>query len=191
MQLQDPIETLVSTVNKTTRKSGQSLIEVTIGIAVLVPVTLILVDLSVVLWGVQANVLTCRSAARSAASGDPEAATERAQVVIDRVDGRGPATMVSNSVLALPVEVNVVSKPMPQRDPSTEKEVNPGGPVNGSVTVTTEVEIRPFLLHSFFAKSKALTFMAKQTCPITYVMSPSPQLSNSESDNLENLSSDF
>lgn len=152
------------------RKSGQSLIEVTIGIVVLVPVTLTLIDLSVALWGVQENDHTCMSAARAAASGAPEEATDRAQIVLDRADGRGPTAMVSNSVLACPVQVDITSKPETQRDPVTKEEVNPGGAVVGSVTVTSEVEVKPFLLHSFFTKAKSLKFTSQHSCPITYVV---------------------
>lgn len=162
------------------RRFGQSLIEVTVGITTLGAVVLILLDLSIMLWGVEANDLTCRSAARAAASSNPAEATERAQTVVDRTNECNTSTIISNSLLVAPAEVYIASEPVPQCDPISGKEFNPGGPVTGTVTATTEVEIRPFVIQCFFGKGKKLTFRSQHTFPITYVESASRPPSNQQ-----------
>jgi hypothetical protein len=44
------------------RRNGQSLIEVTVGIVIFVPIFLVLFDLSVILFAVQQNESVCRNA---------------------------------------------------------------------------------------------------------------------------------
>jgi hypothetical protein len=147
---------------------GQSLIEVTIGIVVLVPVLLFLTDFIFVLWGVQANDLVCRDAARAAAFGDPVDATARAQAVVESTADR-QSLLVSPSILIPPVDVQVSHEPVVQFDPISHREFSPGGPVTGTVTAVTEIEIRPFVMRIFTANTRKLTFRSHQKFPITYV----------------------
>jgi Flp pilus assembly protein TadG len=150
------------------RRAGHSLIEVTIGIVVLAPVVLFLLDFSFVLWGVQTNDQLCRNAARAAAFGNPTEATERAQAVLSGTNQS--SNLVSNSTLIGPVQVNVTHEPPTEFDPLSRTESSPGGPVSGDVTVETEVRITPFLLQKFVGRQRNLTFRAQESYPITYIM---------------------
>jgi Flp pilus assembly protein TadG len=152
------------------RRNGQSLLELTIGIVVLAPVVLVLLDLSFMLLGAQSNDKICLSAARAAAAGDPSQASARAQSVIERAEQRKPAAMISNPVLSEAPLVEIRSCPETQKDPFTNKEFNPGGPITGAVTVTTQFEFRPLIINTFFTKERKLTFRAQHSFPITYVV---------------------
>jgi hypothetical protein len=158
-------------MNNTMRKTGQSLIEVLVGITVLIPVALLMLDLTMIVWAVQSNDVLCRSAARAAANGNPAQATSRAQTVIDRARAGSLGRMISNFLLVSPVETKITGSPKSEIDVALEKQVNPGGPVSGSTTVTTEVEVKPFMVHMFYGKT-SLRFRAQQTFPISYVMPP-------------------
>jgi hypothetical protein len=148
------------------RRTGQSLIELTAGIVVLVPVLLFLADFALILWAVQSNDMICRDAARAAAAGDPLEAPARAQAVVNG-EGDRHSSLVSNTVLVPPVDVSVTHEPVLQYDRLSRKEFGPGGPVYGTVTVATEVEIKPFVLKALTGRK--FTFRANQTFPITYI----------------------
>lgn len=154
------------------RNKGQSLIEVLVGITVLIPVALLMLDLTIIVWAVQSNDVLCRTAARAAATGNPEQATSRAQTVIDRARSRSAGSMISDFELISPVETKITGSPVAEVDAALEKQVNPGGPVTGAVTVTTEVEVKPFMVHMLYG-SKQLRFRTQQVFPISYVMPPS------------------
>jgi Flp pilus assembly protein TadG len=154
------------------RNSGQSLIEVTVGIIVLVMVALVLIDLAVILFGVQLNDANCRNAAGAAAEGNPAEAASRAATVIDHANARANAPIISHFHLVLPVETKIVNQPKSQIDVTSGTQVNPGGAVTGTVGVTTEVEVRPFLVHYLVGGKSPLTFKAHQSAPINYVVSP-------------------
>ncbi len=154
------------------RQSAQSLIEVTLGIVILVPIILLILDLSLILWGVQANALTCRNAVRAAASGDPVNAGQRAQSVVERQDGRSSSTLISNSVVVPPIEVKIINSPTAQPDAISGQLINPGGPIDGTISVTTSVEIKGFILQAFFSKQNPLRFSSRETFPITFVVRP-------------------
>jgi len=151
------------------RRSGQSLIELTAGLMVLVPVILFLVDFAFILWGVQSNDLVCRDAARAAAAGDPADATARAEAVVSSTGERN-SSVITSSILIPPVEVYVTQEPVRQFDRTTHQEYSPGGSVSGTVKVSTEVEITPFVLKMLLAGQRKLTFQSHQSFPITYIM---------------------
>lgn len=148
---------------------GQSLIEVTVGIIVLVPVVICLIDLAVILLGVQTNDANCRNAARAAASGDPSEATFRAQTVMARSSMQANPPLISGSKLSTTVDVKVISQPITEPDIATGKQISPGGPITGTATVTSEVQIRPFVVHMVYGGKLPLTFTSKQSFPISYV----------------------
>ena len=77
------------------RAKAQSLVELTDGLLVLVPIILIFFDLAVIVIGVQVNDQTCKQAARAASSGDPVSANQRAQAIVARANQQG-SSMVSN-----------------------------------------------------------------------------------------------
>jgi hypothetical protein len=143
------------------KRRGQSLVELVCGLLVLIPIILVLFDLAVIVLGVQLNDSTCREAARVASLGDPLTASTRAQAVIDRANASG-SSMLSNFKL-----VKCVST-------VTAADIAAlgafGGPISGSVTVDTEVDIRPFVVAVVWNGGAPLTFRSEQTFPFTFVV---------------------
>lgn len=158
------------------RRSGQSLIEVTAGLVVLVPVLLVLVDLAVIMYGVQLNDTACHNAAQAAAAGEPAEAQYRVQTVLNQVNSRTAGELVSHFALDAPVEFKIEAAPIPYRDPMTGMTVNPGGVITGTATVITTVEVRPFIVYRVYGGRLPLKFSCRQCIPIRYVvpMSQSP-----------------
>lgn len=158
------------------RGSGQSLIELTAGFVVLVPVLLVLLDLSVIIYGVQLNDTACHNAAQAAAAGEPTEAHYRAQTIVNQVNSRTTGQLVSHFALDGTVECKIETAPVPYRDPMTGMTVNPGGVITGTATVVTTVEIRPFIVYHVYGGRLPLKFSSRQSIPIRYVvpMSQSP-----------------
>jgi hypothetical protein len=145
------------------RKSGQSTVELVCGLIILVPLVLVLFDLAVIVIGVQVNDQTCRQAARAAASGDPASAQQRAQAVVARANQQG-SSMLSNFIL-MPLAFNPATV---QADALAL--VPYGGTVSGTVTVQTEVDIRPFIVPYVYNGGAPLKFRSSQTFPFTHVV---------------------
>ncbi|HNA74249.1 MAG TPA: hypothetical protein PKW73_12970, partial [Candidatus Obscuribacter sp.] len=109
------------------------------GLIILVPIVLVLFDLAVIVLGVQINDSTCREAARVASIGDPTDCDKRARAVVARANAQG-SSMLSNFQMfsctstVTPAQVNAMK-------------LNFGGPVSGTVTVVTRVDIHPFVVH--------------------------------------------
>lgn len=144
------------------KAKAQSLVELTVGLLVLVPIILIFFDLAVIVIGVQVNDQTCKQAARAASSGDPVSANQRAQAIVARANQQG-SSMLSNFTLTATTF-----------NPSTviadRNALNPyGGTVSGTVTVSTTVDIRPFLVPYVYSGGAPLTFRSAQTYPFTFV----------------------
>jgi hypothetical protein len=143
------------------KAGGQSATELCGGLIVLVPLILVLFDLSVIVLGVQLNDQTCREAARVAALGDPTSASTRAQAVIGRANRQG-SSMLSNFQL-INCNSSVSAAQITAMQPY-------GGPVSGTVSVTTEVDIRPFVVYLVYTGSSPLHFQSVQTYPFTYTV---------------------
>lgn len=141
--------------------SGQSATELCMGLIVLVPIILVLFDLSVIVLGVQLNDATCREAARVAALGDPTTCSTRAQAVINRANNQG-SSMLSNFQL-ITCNSSVSAADIAAMQPY-------GGPVSGTVSVTTRVDIKPFVVHLVYTGSSPLHFQSVQTYPFTYTV---------------------
>mgnify|MGYP003394146153 CR=1 FL=1 len=154
------------------QKAGASLVEVTCGSVLLFFVVIILVDLGLLIYGVSLNDSVCRDAARKSASGNPIQAESRALLLIEQMNNRnsGNVGLVSHFRLVPPVEIEITSQPKLRRNPENDLLVNPGGLVTGSVTVTTQVEITPFVLQLFLGGNAPLKFQSKQAFPISYVV---------------------
>lgn len=149
--------------------SAQSFIELSIGIVILVPVLLVLLDLAVMIFGVEANDSNCRKAARAAAAGDPSFAQARAETALGN-DGRNLG-MVTYSHLVGTVGVKVLSQPEAEQDIASGKEIFPGGPVIGSTTVSTEIQVRPIIVHVLYGAKSPMSFTSTHTFPISHVLS--------------------
>ena len=156
------------------QKTGASLVEVTCGSVLLFFVVIILVDLGLLIYGVSLNDSVCRDAARKSASGNPIQAESRALLLVEQMNNRNGLNnaMVSHFRLVPPVKIEITSQPNLRRDPENDKPVNPGGLVTGSVTVTTQVEITPFVLPFILGQRPPLKLQSRQTFPISYVMPP-------------------
>lgn len=150
------------------KRVGQSIIELAVGLMALIPIVLVIFDLAVIVIGVQINDSTCREAARVAASGDPNQAYDRANAVVQRANARA-AGMLSNFSLK---KSDVTFAPSAPNDPISQvTSLAPyGGPVQGTVSVRTTVQIRPFVVQFAYNGQSPLTFQSSQTFPFTYVV---------------------
>lgn len=141
-------------------RNGQSSIEFVCGLAVLIPIMLIAIDLCVVYVGVSFNDRVCREATRAAANGPPNALSSgsprsRAQAAIETANKNATFQVDPNcSVLE-----TITSLPKP----------NLGGAVDGSITVETTITVHPPLLLRGFFEKRGLRFSTRATCPITYI----------------------
>jgi hypothetical protein len=154
------------------RKRGASLVEAACGLIVIYIVAVALMDLGVGLYAISLNESTCRNAASFAASGSPKEAERRVHMVITQ-SGDGLGKLVSAPKLILPIDINIENQPPDRRDPDTDKLINPGGIVTGSIRVRTQIEVRPFAVDLVLPQYKVLTFQSSQSFPIHYVMPPS------------------
>ena len=150
------------TINSRKRRSlGQSMIELTAGLFLVVPIVLVLFDLAVIVMAVQINDSTCREAARMASKGDPLTASQRANAVVGRANKQGSSMLSKFAVVSCHSIV-------------TAADINAlqpfGGPVSGNVTVVTEVEVRPFVVAIVYQGGGPMKFRYSQTYPITYVV---------------------
>ncbi len=140
---------------------GSSLLELSVGLIVLIPVILVLFDLCVIVLNVQVNDSTCREAARVAASGNPLDAQARAMAIINRANS-SPSSMLSNFTL-VSLDSTVTAQDIAALGTY-------GGPVKGTVTVTTQVDVRPFIVQYVFSGKTPLHFNSKQSFPCTYLV---------------------
>ena len=143
---------------------GSSLVELAVGLMALIPIVLVVIDLCVIVIAVQVNDSTCREAARVAASGSPLDAQPRAMTIIDRANNR-QSGLFSNFTL-----ISLVSTVTAQ---DLQVLSTSGGPVKGTVTVETDVAVRPFVVQWVYIGQSPLHFRAQQSFPFTYVV-PTP-----------------
>jgi hypothetical protein len=153
------------------RQAGQSLIEVTFGLAIMSSIVIVMLDLMAVLYGISINDSACSNAVRAAADGNTKEAKVRAQAMIDQANSSGLVSKFSHVTLIPPVNVNITSQPIIRPDPETGEMMNPGGAVTGTVTVSTEVEIKTFV-SGLFTKGH-MQFKSTRSYPIRYIMPPS------------------
>jgi Flp pilus assembly protein TadG len=147
------------------RQKGQSIVELAVGLIALIPIVLVVFDLAVIVIGVQLNDSTCREAARVAASGKPSDQAARAAAVVARANQRS-AGMLSNFIVVAGYPQSTVTQAQADAPPY----VPYGGALNGTVTVQTEVDIKPFVVQAAYSGKSPLTFRSQQSFPITYVV---------------------
>jgi hypothetical protein len=141
------------------KKSAVTVLEMVMGLIVVIPVILLLVDLTLITLAVQINDSAAHEAGRMAASGDPFQAQLRAQRVIDRMN-KSSAGYISNITL-----VSLAFNPSSLLA-SVGTMVPYGGIVEGSVTVKTQATVTPMLIS--FVYAGPINFQSAQTCPITF-----------------------
>lgn len=139
---------------------GISTIELIAGLIVLIPVVLVLFDLSAIAIAVQANDSACREAARAAALGPPPEFNSRAQVILTKANQKSYGSMVSNFQM-----VSLSSNAFPSTIPKGFS-----GPITGTITVKTQVDIKPFIVQWAYAGQSPLQMRSIQTYPISYVV---------------------
>lgn len=148
---------------------GQSLVEVVTGLTIIVPIALALIDLSAVLYAISLNDTACRNAARAAATGSPGEAKLRAESIVLQANSGQFNSSFAHFSLLTPVRSTIKVQPAMQIDPDTDKPFNPGGLVTGDVSVTTEVEVKPFVMSMILKGQTPLVFRSTQNCPIRYM----------------------
>lgn len=154
------------------RERAQSMIELVVGLAILVPIVLILIDIGTLIIGSAMNSDICREAARAAANGAPDQVITgtpraRAEAVINR-----KKQMESGNVsLKTPIRMwEQLREPLPSAPF--------GGPVDGEVTVQTTATVRPpFLVRAIVPNGVDL--VASQSYPYTWIMPPDSDLGSS------------
>jgi len=163
---------------RVSKKRGQSIVELCVGLTVLVPIVLLVFDLAVIVMAVQINDSTCREAARVAASGNlgdlgppknlPLSGSDiykRAEAVVKRANTQS-AGILSNFRL-----LSVTTSPAESSIAATINALGTtGGPVTGTVTVITTVEVRPFLVKYAYSGGAPLVFQSGQSFPFTFVV---------------------
>lgn len=131
---------------------GQHTVELVCGLIFLVPVFLFLMDVAFAYFAGETNKQVCRDAARAAAEVIPDMAGatagsdpgprrvsgadptfRRAQSVVERMRNTGPQQWIKG------VELDAVIVDLGRVEPNAEL----GGPIAGSVTVTTSLRARP------------------------------------------------
>jgi hypothetical protein len=136
-----------------------TILEMVVGLVVIIPIVMVIIDFILMNLAVQINDSAAREADRLAASGDPVQAASRAQCVVTRIN-QGMAGFVSNVTLK-----SVTFNPTTLL--TTEASLIPyGGVVQGTVTVNTQVTVRPVVIQ--YCYSGPFIFQSSQTCPITY-----------------------
>lgn len=133
------------------------------GLAILIPIVLILIDIGTIVIGVTMNDSVCREAARAASIGPPNGVTpgepkRRAELVVAKHIGAGAVKMTPT----VTVTENVTSLPNAQY----------GGPVDGEVTIETTCNVFPPFLVSVVVGPGGVQFRARQTFPYTWIMPP-------------------
>lgn len=146
---------------KTRSAKAVTLLEMAMGLIVLLPVLLMVMDLTVITLAQQINDNAAREAVRLAASGDPSQAMVRAQQVLARIN-KGTSGYVSNiTMTALTfAPANLLT--------SAAALVPYGGTITGSVTVKTQATVTPFVVQ--YVYPGPYTFNSAQTCPVTYTV---------------------
>jgi hypothetical protein len=146
--------------SRKTKSAGQSIMELAIGLIVLVPVMLVIFDMTVIAVAVTTNDSLCREAARAAAAGDPATMQTRANAIIVQANKKAQGMMSNYQLVSL---TNTASAAY------LASLGQYGGPVKATVTALTQVDVKPFVVQYAYAGKSPLQFRSQQTFPFTYV----------------------
>ena len=140
-----------------------------------IPVLLALIDLYFVILGYWWTISYCKLAARAASQGPPnillkDSATKRARNVLSENVGTSGAT------------VHIVSCDVAEKISALPDAII-GGPVNGSVTVTVQVEVIPPFMLKLTVPGQKFVVDSTQTCPYTWILQPTPPDDNKPKSN--------
>jgi hypothetical protein len=139
---------------------GHAFIEFVISATVIVPVMLLLIDSFLIVSATELNDGACKEAARLASSGDPRLAEARAYQIVSQ---RLTSDQQTYSLHLVAATTSITDSEMNALLPY-------GGSLSGTVDVTTEIEVKPFILCWFLGGPRFLHLRANQVVPITYVI---------------------
>lgn len=149
------------------RKSGQSLVELSVGMMFMIPVLYLMLNCLFIVIGASLNEYVCRDAARAAASGSPSSLN----IGSNRTVRTGAP---KDRVLAVINKVYYAGLPMKVRENVTIQEtvrdvppVSEGGAIDGEMTVTTTIDIYPPV--QVQGMGNKVVLKAKHIVPITFM----------------------
>ena len=156
---------MISRSRHSHRSRGVSMIELCVGLIVLLPVIFTVFDLAVIVIALSTNDGACREAARLAATGDPLLANQRAGAAVARANETN--SQLANNYALVSCVLSVPNAQLLSLAAT-------GGQAAGSVTVTTQVDIYPFIVHWAYAGIKPLQFASQETFPFAYTYPQPP-----------------
>ena len=154
----------------TRARRGQSFIELGVAMIVVVPILLLLIDLSIIAIAAGLNDAVCRDSARAAASGPPAGSSPEAGRIVN------PSEEPYRRALAMVKRVYATTIPAKVRETLNIREslvdVPPapqGGAVSGRVMVQTTIDVYPpFMVKAVTPTGIALS--CSHEVPFTYVI---------------------
>jgi hypothetical protein len=141
-----------------TRVKGWSLVELAIGMTIFIPLLIVVSDSFMLFFSTQLSDATCQDAARVAASGDPSTAKERAAAIVARANSQSRGALANFQLVSITQN-------------SQASQYANGGPVEGSVTVETQVDFTPQFIQWCVGRN-LLQLRSRQTCPFSYIKPP-------------------
>ncbi len=173
--------------NYRSRKPGQTLLELAAILMVIIPTVLLFLDLVLIAAVVQINDNIARNAARQAANGPPTSvggssssgsgmlatiapqAYNRANACVAQAN-KSYSGVIANFAIANSW-TNLTSADIQNWQISGGELLHYSGNQisTGLVSITTTVQVKPFLLPLVLASSKVMTFNATHTFPFSYV----------------------
>ncbi len=153
---------------KTRNAKGQSLIEFVLSFLLLIPVILLVIDVSLILYAIQFNESACNEACRLGSSGDPRLTAIRARESLEQTNDSNTDELLGGN--HLPFKLRLVKADTTVNQAQLQAALPYGGQVLGTVNVITEVTVRPLILQWLFGGRTLLTFQCRQEFPSTYIV---------------------
>lgn len=147
---------------------AQSIIELITGILVAIPAFFVLFDLAIIVIAVQINDNIAKNACRIASQGDPITAQARALTSVIQAS-KGYGSLIKSPKLANYI-TNLTSNDIStwQKTGGIIVHYTGSGSVPGEVSITTSIEIQPFIIPWFISGGKNFVFKASQKFPFSY-----------------------
>lgn len=163
---------MFKTKNARRNTLGSGMIELSVGLAVCVPIVLICIDLGTIAFGAYLNDVVCREAARAAAAGPPAQKGAGTKTVATAETPYQRAVSVIKYHVPTNMPIKVLEQPQVNETVRDFPPPELGGAVDGDVTVETTVDIAPpFLVRQIINGS--VKAKAKHVVSYTYVLTPS------------------
>lgn len=149
------------------RMSGQSLAELSVGLTLMIPILLFMLNCVFIAIGASLNEFVCRDAARAAASGAPSTLSPGTNRTVRTGAPKDRVLSVINKVYysGLPMKVRdnvTIVETVRDVPPASE-----GGAIDGEVSVTTTIDIYPPV--QVQGLDSHVVLKARHIVPITYM----------------------